>query len=307
MTEEALPAELKTSWVPGEEPEGAFIGDARRDVIVAAGPEVIDYLQGQISQDVSTIGVGETSWSFLLEPNGKVLGHLRLTRTDAETLIIDVDEGMGEAVCTSLDRFKLRSRVTFELTQRATGGRLVVGLRGVEAVALASGIAGDDGVVVPTLWPGSAADVLLGLGASLPSDLPAGVAAIDDEAWESARIRAGVPRVGSDIDGSTIPAESGLVPRSVSFTKGCYRGQELVERIDSRGAVRRQLCSLVTEGSVRAGDTLHVQERQVGIVTSATRGIRVSMVALGYVRTEAFSGAALVTSSGVPVHVSVPA
>ncbi len=121
-------------------------------------------------------------------------------------------------------------------------------------------------------------------------EAPAGVPAASIADYEVARIEAGVPVMGRELDESTIPAEAGVVDRSVSFTKGCYTGQELVARIDSRGGnVPRRLRGIVVGGDGGAlppiGATVHADGKEVGTVTSVVRSARLGApVALAYVR-----------------------
>jgi folate-binding protein YgfZ len=113
------------------------------------------------------------------------------------------------------------------------------------------------------------------------------VALGDAAGYEAARIEAGVPVMGRELTGKTIPQEAGLVPRAVSLTKGCYTGQELVARLDARGnrVARRLVGFTVTSGSPAAGDTVVVEGRVVGSVTSVAYSPRTGgCVALGYLR-----------------------
>jgi folate-binding protein YgfZ len=230
-----------------------------RDVVVVRGPDAASYLQGQLSQDVAGLDVGGSTFSLLLQPQGKVDAWLRVTRIEEDAFALDVDAGWGEHVLARLKRFLLRVKVDIEPVDWA-----------VVAV-----VDGDTDVpegawrVVPELG-GAGFDLL---NASVPDGaLPAD--------YDDLRIRAGVPRMGRELDESTIPAAAGIVDRSVSFTKGCYTGQELVARIDSRGDRVPTKLRRIT-GDVPDGATLHVGDREVGRVTSAGRGI-----ALGYVRRE---------------------
>jgi folate-binding protein YgfZ len=120
--------------------------------------------------------------------------------------------------------------------------------------------------------------------------VPADALVVGPEAYEALRIEAGVPRMGAELDSSTIPATAGVVERTVSFTKGCYTGQELVARIDSRGGnVPRRLRGVVVGASVLppVGAVLELDGREVGTLTSVGESIeRRAPVALGYVRRE---------------------
>ncbi len=158
-----------------------FIDDAARDRLTVEGDDALTYLQSQIAQEIRDMEVGETRWTLVLEPTGKVATLARITRAAETSFVLDTDAGFGEAMEARINRFKIRVKADSTL------------------------VAADQ---------------------NEPSD-----------AHEAARIAAGWPRMGSEIvPGETIPAVTGVVPVSVNFTKGCYPGQELVERMDSRGA-----------------------------------------------------------------------
>ncbi len=245
------------------------MGDLRhhwltRDAVVVVGPDASAYLQGQLSQDVDALGAGGSAWSWLLAPQGKVDALVRVTRTGADRLVVDTDAGWGEAVLDRLTRFKLRTRVELGASRLR-----VLALRGGPAPGALGGQA------LSALWAGEdAVDVLSPAGAAPGEEL-------DDEAWEAARILAGVPAMGAELTERTIPAETGLVELTVSFTKGCYTGQELVARIDSRGGhVARHLRLLRPAGPLEPGTGLTAGAKTVGTVTSASQR---GSVALGYV------------------------
>ena len=228
-----------------------------RDVVLVRGADAATFLQGQLSQDVAGLDVGGSAFSLLLQPQGKVDAWLRVTRVAEDAFALDVDAGWGEHVVARLKRFLLRVKVELEPVDWPVTA-VVDGTLEVPA---------DAWKVVSELG-GEGFDVL---NAALP----------DGEVdYEDLRIRAGVPRMGRELDESTIPASAGIVDRSVSFTKGCYTGQELVARIDSRGdKVPTKLRRL--SGDAPAGATLHVGDREVGRITSASAG-----AALAYVRRE---------------------
>jgi folate-binding protein YgfZ len=132
-------------------------------------------------------------------------------------------------------------------------------------------------------WPGLPGVDLIG---EAPAP-PPGVPACSPEAYEAVRIEAGIPEMGRELDDRTIPAETGLVDRSVSFTKGCYTGQELVARIDSRGGnVPRHLRGVVVAGDVvpPVAAAVEVDGKEVGRLTSAAVSPGLGPVALAYVR-----------------------
>ena len=252
--------------------------DLGREVISASGPESTSYLQGQLSQDVSGLPDGSAAWSWLLAPNGKVDALLRITRLEGDAWLIDTDGGWGELVRTRLDRFRLRTKVEFAPTDHAV----------VRACGRAEPPAPAVAVVAPA-WPGlDAADAIGG-------PVPAGAGSAGD--YEPHRILAGIPRMGAELDERTIPAEAGIIDWTVSFTKGCYTGQELVARIDSRGGhVPRHLARLRSAGSLAPGQELQTADGEpAGVVTSAAPDPEVSggCVALGFVRRAVGSSAPL--------------
>jgi folate-binding protein YgfZ len=247
----------------------------QRDVVRVHGPEAIDFLQGQLSQDVAALAVGGSAPSLLLQPTGKVDAWLRVTRLGDDDVLLDVAAGYGDAVHTRLRRFKLRTKAELEpatwsgLALRGPGASDVAVPRG--ATALAAGWPGVDGV-----------DLLSDGELAL-----AGVPLVDVAALEALRIECGVPAMGAELTEATIPAEAGqwLIAASVSFDKGCYTGQELVARIDSRGGnvphpVRGVL---VTGDPPPAGTAVEVGGAVVGTITSSGRSPKLGSIALAVV------------------------
>jgi folate-binding protein YgfZ len=258
-----------------------------RDVVLAEGPDALEYLNGQISQQVGDIALGESRWSFLLEPRGKVEALFRITRTRDDTFLLDTDGGWGEPLRDSLVRFKLRMAVELTLLD----WRVVRLVDEPAAESRAHGVEAR----IPFEWPGRSAVDLFGRNLDLP-----GVDPLAEEEAERWRLEAGLPRMGVDIDESTIPNETGLTEIAVSFTKGCYRGQELVERIASRGAQRRLLRRLRARGDVSAGAPVVLDGDEVGTVTSSA-----GELALAYLRGGVEPGASVavdgVTASVEPL------
>lgn len=249
------------------EPFSAWI---ERDVIHVSGPDAIDYLQGQLSQDIASLAVGASTWTLLLDPSGKISAWLRATRVGESEVVLDGDAGSGETALARLQRFKLRTKVDFVL-ESATP---TLAVRGAPLPNRAAGL--------PIVWPGVEGYDQLGPSATPPND----VVEDDADAYEVARIEAGVPASGRDLTDATIPAEAGqwLIDASVSFTKGCYTGQELVARIDSRGGnVPRPIRRLVIAGrDIEPGAEVTVDGKVVGRVTSvAWSDERAATVALG--------------------------
>jgi folate-binding protein YgfZ len=241
-----------------------------RDVVVVEGPDAVAFLQGQLSQDVEAIGVGASAPSLLLQPTGKVDAWLRVTRIAEDAVLLDVDSGWGEAVRARLKRFLLRTKATLE-----PGSWVGVALRGPDAASIPT----EGGHRLAVGWPGVEGVDVLG-----PAGVGLGVALDDEAALDALRIESGVPAMGAEITEATIPAELGqwLVDASVSFTKGCYTGQELVARIDSRGGkVPRPIRGLLVDGPVPApGTVVLVDGAEVGRITSSAASSSLGSVAL---------------------------
>jgi tRNA-modifying protein YgfZ len=253
-----------------------------RDFVRVSGPDAVSFLQGQCSQDVAALEIGRSAWSLVLQPQGKVDALVRATRTSEDVIVLDTDGGHGEALIARLSRFKLRVKADIEALEWRC-----LGLRGPRASEWAAAAG-----AVDASWPGLPGVDLLG---SEP-ERPEGVPLIGRDAYEVARIEAGVPATGAELTERPIPAEAGIVTRTASFTKGCYTGQELVARIDSRGGnVPRHLRGLTLAGEAPAGASIQIDGKVVGSLTSvAPKGI--GAVALAYVGRDVQPPAAAVVS-----------
>ena len=243
-----------------------------RQAVTASGPETVTFLQGQLSQDIEAMAPRDSRWSLLLHPQGKISAWLRVTRLSDDTFFLDVDAGWADEVVTRLERFKLRTKCDLAVSD-------MVSLTVIGPEALDVTIEGLE-VEVHDSWAGL--PVVTAFGVDPRADVPA----IEAEVVTALRIEAGVPAMGSELDESTIPAAAGIVERSVSFTKGCYTGQELVARIDSRGSnVPRRLVGLVFDDGtpVAVGDELTIDDKVVGHLSSVGSSAELgAMVALGY-------------------------
>lgn len=282
--------------------DGAGAVDISRDVVRVSGPDAGTYLQGQTSQDIAKLAPGGWAWALVLQPQGKLDVFVRVYRpqparglslggVEGDEFLLDCDAGMGPPLVSRLTRFKLRTKVDIELLPWRA-----VAVRGPGAGALLpepSELPPGVAVAVPFEWGSLSGYDLFG-----PEPVaPAGTTVAEPPAYEAVRVEAGFPCHGHELDERTIPAEAGLVEAAVSFTKGCYTGQELVARIDSRGSnVPRRLHGLLLSGPARAGASLsplpageghegHDGEpaKNVGRLTSVALSPRLGWVGLGYV------------------------
>jgi len=229
-----------------------------RQAVLAEGPEAETFLQGQLSQDIASMAPHDSRWSLLLHPQGKISAWLRITRLDGERFLLDVDAGYADEIVTRLTRFKLRTKC--ELSVLPWTSLTIVG-RGALDVEVDGGE-----LELHDSWAGL--PIVIVFGPAPTADVPE----IDLATATALRIEAGRPAMGTELDESTIPAAAGIVEQSVSFTKGCYTGQELVARIDSRGNnVPRRLVGLVFDGTAALNDDIEmtVDGQGVGVITTA--------------------------------------
>lgn len=275
-----------------------------RDVLVVTGPEAAVYLHGQISADVEAMEVGHSTLSFLLEPRGRIEAYFAISRTGLETYVADIEPGFGEAMSASLERFKLRTRADFSLHEwqmHAARGPRVEGEPGADASSTGPAEAPEH-VVRPTHWPlASGHDLLIGPD-STAAVFADGAQQISADEFEALRMAYGLPAMGIEIQPGDIPNETGLVERAASFTKGCYRGQELVERIDSRTGGRRTVRRLRSAVPLAAGDELQDGSGAAVATVLSTAALNDSTV--GFARSRSDAGEMAFTASGDQVQLA---
>jgi folate-binding protein YgfZ len=206
-----------------------------RDVLLVTGEDARWFLHSQLAQDIEALVDGGSAWSLLLSPDGKVDALLRVVRRDRLTFTLDVDEGFGARVVARLVRFRLRAKVTIEQVEWGVRGVLTDG---------AAPPPGLVGVAVPGWGTEHRFDII-----APAEEMPPGGKEVDGSVLDAARVDAGWPAMGTDILEGDVPAGTCVLARAVSFTKGCYPGQELVERMDSRGASAPVRLVLVEPGT----------------------------------------------------------
>ena len=229
--------------------------DSERDVIHVRGADAQAFLHSQLAQNISSLGVGESVHSLLLEPTGHVHSLVRVVHHSDDFFTLDVDGGYGESVITRLKRFILRSKV-----EMAESDWVVRSIRGNGARNAAGSIAG----AAVVAWDDTdAVDVVSPL-----EDAPQVGEGTEPPHIDMFRVDSRWPRLGVDILVGDIPASTGVVSAAVSFTKGCYPGQELVERMDSRGAAAPVNLRVISRDGVGVGSRVDVSPQDTGTVTS---------------------------------------
>jgi folate-binding protein YgfZ len=267
----------------------------RREVVWARGPDAVSFLDGQLSQDIAGIAPGGVARSLLLEPRGKLRAVLWVLAGEGRIGLV-ADAGRGATVLEDLERFRFRVDVALE---REASEILEVWGPAAERVLRSAGIepptgwAESDGVVTARL-PLVALPRFLVIGVDAETLVAAGASRAGVLATEAVRIEGGEPVAGTDVDETTIPQESGLVEESVSFTKGCFLGQELVARIDARGHVNRRLRGIVLAENVipPPGSEIVFGDDTVGTLTSVAESLTLrAPIGLALVRREVEPGA----------------
>jgi folate-binding protein YgfZ len=230
-------------------------------VFSVTGADAGKYLHSQLSNDIASLAVGASRYSFVLEPMGKVIALVRVTRTEEETFVLDTENvaDLGEQLLARLNRFKIRVKADIVVS---TQKYLCLRSRDGSAIEQA-------GFAVSQWGSGAVVDAPL---STIDGSVVSQFVHVSTEEFDALRIRSSWPAMGSEIiAGETLPAATGVVPIAVSFTKGCYPGQELVERMDSRGSTAPKNLRLLTGSIVdnaNPGDAVIVNGETVGEFTS---------------------------------------
>jgi folate-binding protein YgfZ len=287
--------------------EGCGLLDrSERGKLALTGTDAVEFLNGQITNELSDLAPGEGRYAAFLTHKGKMLGDLRvlaLPRPGAGgelELALDTERAALQALFDMIRRFKVGYRV--ELHKRTLEHGLL-SLIGPAAAKLAGADPGPqehanerveiDGIEALAIRTDLGIDLLCAAEdtAALTSALSArGAQPVGEAAVECLRIEHGRPRYGIDLDESVIPQEAGLNDRAVSFTKGCYVGQETVARLFYRGKPNRHLRGLALTAPAPPGTELLLGERVVGSLSSVADSPRLGSVALALVRREAEPG-----------------
>jgi folate-binding protein YgfZ len=270
-----------------------------RGLLIVSGPDAAEYLQGQLTNDTEAIEPGKWVYAALLDRKGHMQADMRVLRPgEGPELWLDLEpEGMA-AASRHLQMYKIGREV--EVTDASDGHTLLSLIgpratevpRAVDAASLRTG-AGVD-LIVPSAERDRVRDALLAAGA----------VEVSPAAAEILRIEAGRPRFGAEMGTETMPAEAGIVELAVSFTKGCYIGQETVARLHYKGKPNRHLRGLRFSAPAEPGQALALGVKEVGKVGSAVVSPAFGPVGLAILRREAEPGATLaVGEDGVTAEV----
>ena len=239
------------------------------ELVWFGGADAIRFLNDLISQEIGDMEPGSVRRSLLLTPQGKLDHILWVLRGDDEVgLVVDADQ--GEDLAAKLGRYRIR--VDVEIAPSTLERWLVVAPFGAEPGRWT----GDRGELMADVsWSNLERTLVVGERPDLPT--------MEVEDYELLRIEAGEPLVGVDVTDATIPQETGLVAETISFNKGCFLGQELVARLDSRGGrVNHHLRILRFDGSApEVGTEVTKDGEQVGVLSSAADRIGLALLRRG--------------------------
>jgi folate-binding protein YgfZ len=277
------------------------------------GPDGAEYLQGQLTNDVEALGVGEGQYAALLDRKGHMQTDLRVLRVGEDAILLDTEPGTKDAALRHLTMYSIGRDVQ---VGDATAERAFVSLIGPRAAEIAgtpplpefaneaTKLASVDVVAVGTregidiLFPAAERERVI---AALTDP---GAVEVSPEAVEILRVEAGVPRFGAEMDAGTMPAEASIVDDAVSFTKGCYIGQETVARLHYKGKPNKHLRGLRLSAAAAPGAALRLGDKEVGMLGGAVVSPAHGPIGLAIVRREAEPGAEItVGEDGVTAEV----
>ena len=285
-----------------------LVDRSERGKLALTGTEAREFLHGQITNDIEGLEPGHGHYAALLTHKGKMLTDLRVLDLGDELLLSCERAGLQE-LFNMIRRYKLGSDVELHKRTMEMGELSLIGpearrVAGAGALGpeehdnLRADVAGHPVVLVATdlgVDVFCAAEVTEAVRGAL---LAAGAIEVTESAAELVRVESGRPRYGADLDENVIPQEAGLNERAVSFTKGCYVGQETVARLYYRGKPNRHLRGLKLSAAVEPGTPLRLGEKEVGRVTSVAVSPVHGPIGLALVRRQAEPGSTLAAGDG---------
>jgi folate-binding protein YgfZ len=291
--------------------DAAVVDRSERGKLALTGPQAGALLEGQVTNEVEALAPGTGCYAALLTNKGKMLADLRALNTGRE-LWLDTERAGLQALFDALRRGGVGWDA--ELHKRTLQQALlsVIGPKAAEATGAEAGpehanrYASLGGAEVLLVTTDLGVDVVCAAEDAERVRAALALPEVPEAAAEVLRVESGRPRYGVDLDDTTIPQEAGLNERAVSFTKGCYVGQETVARLHYRGKPNRHLRGLRLSAPVESGTPLLLGDREVGRVASSVVSPRHGPIALALVRREASVGETLAAGDATAVVVSLP-
>lgn len=268
-----------------------------RVILSVKGPEAADYLQGQLTNDIEAIEPGHGCYAALLDRKGHLQSDMRVLRVSDDEIWVDVEASAADAVFRHLNMYKIGREVSVEKS-----GRKILSLVGPASLEVLGTSPGDEYRSTPATIAGAECLVVatdLGLdvicgeedAAAVRTELESRKAVpVSAAAVEILRVESGRPRFGAEMNEKNMPAEAGIVEQAVSFTKGCYIGQEPVARLHYKGSPNRHLRGLRFDGPVSTGDPVRLGDRELGSVGTAVLSPATGSIGIAILRKEAEPG-----------------
>jgi len=280
----------------------ALLDRSEAGKLALSGVGAIAFLDSLLSNDIASIAEGGGLDAALLTHKGRMLAEIRVLRTEDE-LLLDTERVALQALFDALHQFQLGYEVRLHKRTLECGLLSLIGPAADDVLDISPGAAEHDNLTaalagrpVRLIRTGLGVDVICESGqvAAVRAQLAgAGAVAIGEPTAETVRIEHGRPRFGVEIDETTMPQEAGIHERLVSFTKGCYVGQETVARLYWKGKPNRHLRGLALSETVEPGAELRLGEQPVGTLGSTARSPRFGPIGLGLLRREAEPGSVL--------------
>jgi folate-binding protein YgfZ len=293
--------------------ECGLVDRSERGVLLVSGPDGAEYLQGQLTNDVESLEVGDGQYAALLDRKGHMQADMRVLRAGAEEILVDTEAVALAATRRHLEMYSIGRDVKVADVSEERVILSLIGPRSVEiagTAALPENACEETAVAgVPCLAAGTASGIDLIVAASEAERLSealraAGAVAVAPEAAEILRVESGTPRFGAEMGTATMPAEAGIVEDAVSFTKGCYIGQETVARLHYKGKPNRHLRGLRLSAPAAPGAALRLGEKEVGQLGGSVVSPAFGPIGLAILRREAEPGSELaVGEDGVTAQV----
>jgi len=271
----------------------------KRGFVSVGGPDAAEYVQGQVTNDVEAIEPGKGAYSALLDRKGRMQADMRILRT-TDGFRIGVEPEALAAVVRHLTMYSVGRDVTVEDHTGSLALISIVGPASAELAGLAPlGWENDhaedriDGIEVLSIRTDLGLDLVVAAEDSertLEALAARGIAQVTEDALEIVRVESGRPRHGREMTQETIPQEAGINERAVSFTKGCYIGQETVARLHYKGKPNRHLRGLRLEAETEAGAVVALGEKELGKIGTAVLSPAHGPIALAILRREAGPG-----------------
>ncbi|HXS32414.1 MAG TPA: glycine cleavage T C-terminal barrel domain-containing protein [Solirubrobacterales bacterium] len=309
---EAVTVELDAQYRQLRE-ECGLLDRSARGKLLFKGPEAAEYLQGQLTNDIEALELGEGCYAALLDRKGHMQADMRVLRIADDEVLVDTEAEALPVARRHLEMYKVGREVEVEDVSEARALLSLIGPRSAE-------LSGAPPLPEHAWKPLNVNGIgCLAVGTALGIDLfasaadreqlrsalaEAGAVEVSPDAVEILRIEAGTPRFGAEMDSATMPAEAGIVEAAVNFEKGCYIGQETVARLHYRGKPNRHLRGLRLSAPVAPGTRLLTDEKEVGRVGGSCVSPVRGPIALAILRREAEPGAELtVGEDGVTAQV----